>query len=394
MEKESYTPGLCAEDLAHYRDLAVQYARKSLLPIFDGEFSDGNLSLLPEKLKAAFEAGIAATPDPSLPGHEYGIWGKAVDAQGFVPSIVLLSTIAQTCGGVAMCLHAQGVASNVLASASGRLPFAPRTVGLALQEGFCPPFWGTIHSPDIDAPARITTVAEKRHDQYIINGTKSFVYSMNDVDAYVVFALSADEWGCFLVNSRAQGIEKKDVGVRTGLRACLVEHVTFNNVEVPLEARIDENGARDLVIRALILNWVGMSAIAVGIAHGAVAAARKYASERYQGGKQIEELPAIKMLIAGAEAFAATAEKMALSLSDDDLYSLKKLKESAAAKSTVMDLCARAVTDCLQSFGGYGYMEDYGMEKRLRDVSVLKSASGSTTYLKQLIFDLEKEAAK
>ena len=59
-----------------------------------------------------------------------------------------------------------------------------------------------------------------------------------------------------------------------------------------------------------------------------------------------------------------------------------------------MELCSRAVTDCLQTFGGYGYMEDYGMEKRLRDVTVLKSASGSSTYLKQLIFDIEKESAR
>jgi alkylation response protein AidB-like acyl-CoA dehydrogenase len=58
-----------------------------------------------------------------------------------------------------------------------------------------------------------------------------------------------------------------------------------------------------------------------------------------------------------------------------------------------MELCSRAVTDCLQTFGGYGYMEDFGMEKRLRDVTVLKSASGSPTYLKQIIFDIEKEGA-
>jgi alkylation response protein AidB-like acyl-CoA dehydrogenase len=76
---------------------------------------------------------------------------------------------------------------------------------------------------------------------------------------------------------------------------------------------------------------------------------------------------------------------------DGDFSSFKKLKKSAAAKLVIMDLCSRAVTDCLQTFGGYGYMEDYGMEKRLRDVTVLKLASGSSAYLKQLIFDIEKE---
>jgi alkylation response protein AidB-like acyl-CoA dehydrogenase len=78
-------------------------------------------------------------------------------------------------------------------------------------------------------------------------------------------------------------------------------------------------------------------------------------------------------------------------LQNCDLKSYSGLKKAAAAKLSVIDLCSRAVTDCLQAFGGYGYMEDYGMEKRLRDVTVLKSAFGSSTYLKQLIFDIEKE---
>jgi len=392
MEKEPVT-SICAEDIVHYQDLACQYAKKSLLPIFGGEFSDGDLSLLPEKLKTAFEAGIAATPDTSMPGSQYGIWGSATDEQGVMPSLLLLSTIAETCGGVAMSLHAQGVASNLLFQAKRKLPHTPVRVGLCLQEGFCPPFLGTIISPGKDAPARIITAVMQEKNKYIINGSKSFVYSMDGVDAYVVLGYVNEKWGCFLVGAKEKGIERTDVGVRTGLRACCVEHVEFNNVEIPIEARVDDGDARELVIRALNLNWAGMAAIAVGIAKGAAAAARKYAAERYQGGTQIEEHPAIKMLIAGSEAATAAAESTVASMHDGDFTSLKKLKKSAAAKLVVMDLCSRAVTDCLQTFGGYGYMEDFGMEKRLRDVTVLKSASGSSTYLKQLIFDIEKEGA-
>ncbi|MFA5321358.1 MAG: acyl-CoA dehydrogenase [Smithella sp.] len=393
MEKEP-VPGICAEDVMHYQDLAHQYARKSINPIFEGEYSDGNLSLLPEKMKIAFDIGIAATPDESLSGCQYGIWGGATDEQGMMPSLLLLSTIAETCGGVAMCLHVQGVASSLLLQAKRELSFTPVTVGLCLQEGFCPPFLGTIISPDKDAPAQIATTAALKNNKYIINGSKSFVYSMNDVDAYVVLARVNNKWGCFLIGENEKGIERTDAGARTGLRACLVEQVTFNNVEIPQEARIDDGDARELVIRALNLNWTGMAAIAVGIAKGAAEAARKYAAERYQGGTQIEEHPAVKMLIAGAEAGIASAQATVFSLQDSSLDSLQGLRKSAAAKLTVMDLCSRAVTDCLQTFGGYGYMEDFGMEKRLRDVTVLKSASGSPTYLKHIIFDIEKEGAR
>ncbi len=392
MEKES-VGRICDEEIIHYQDLARQYAKKSITPIFEGEYSDGNLTLLPEKLKTAFDIGIAAAPDESFSGCQYGIWGGATDETGLMPSLLLLSVIAETCGGVAMCLHAQGVASNLLLQAKRKLPFTSARAGLCLQEGFYPPFPQTIISPDKDAPAKIATTAEQKNDRYVINGSKSFVYSMHDVDAYVVFARTGGKWGCFLVEASAPGVERKDVGARTGLRACVVEDVNFNNVEISQDARVDEGDARELVVRAMYLNWTGMAAVAAGIARGALSAARKYAAERYQGGRQIEEHPAVKMLIAGAEVAVNAAEAAIFTLHDGDMGTLKNLKKSASVKLSVMELCSRAVTDCLQTFGGYGYMEDYGMEKRLRDITVLKSASGSPTYLKQLIFDIGKEGA-
>lgn len=390
MEKEPIG-GICAEDVAHYQDLARQYAKKSLLPVFEGENSDGNLALLQEKLNTAFDIGIAASPDESFSGCQYGIWGSAIAETGIMPSLLLLSILAETCGGAAMCLHAQGVASNLLLQTKRKLPFIPMRVGLCLQEGLYPPFLGTLIAPDQDAPAQITTTAVQKNNKYIINGSKSFVYSLYYVNAYVVMARVNEKWGCFLVNVDEKNIERIDIGLRTGLRACLVENVRFNDVEIPVEARIDDGDARELVIRALNLNWAGMSAIAVGIAKGAAAAARKFTAERYQGGKLIKEHPTIKMLIAGAEASAAAAEASVYSLQNVDLSAFTGLKKCAAAKLAVTELCSRAVTDCLQTFGGYGYMEDFGMEKRLRDVTVLKSASGPPTYLKQLIFDIEKE---
>jgi alkylation response protein AidB-like acyl-CoA dehydrogenase len=392
MEKEP-VGGICAEDAAHYRELARQYAKKSLQPVFEGENSDGNLALLQEKLNTAFDIGIAASPDESFSGCQYGVWGNAAVETGVMPSLLLLSIIAETCGGAAMCLHAQGVASNLLLQAKRKLLFTPTRVGLCLQEGFCPPFLGTLIAPDKDAPAQVTTTAVQKNNKYIISGSKSFVYSLYYVNAYVVMARVNEKWGCFLVNVDEKNIERIDLGLRTGLRACLVENVRFNDVEIPIEARVDDGDARELVIRALSLNWVGMAAIAVGIAKGGATAARKFAAERYQGGSQIEGHPAIKMLIAGAEASIAAAEATLYSLQDNDFTTFKGLKKSAAAKLAVTELCSRAVTDCLQTFGGYGYMEDFGMEKRLRDVTTLKSASGSPTYLKQLIFDIEKEGA-
>ena len=387
------THEMSSEELLHYRDLARQYSKKSLLPLFSGE-PDGNLDLLSEKLEVAFSTGLATSPELSMPGSTYGIWGSATDDQGMTPSLLLLATIAETCGGVAMCLHAQGVASNlVLQTKVKKLP-APVRVGLCLQEGMGPPSLGVIIAPEKDAPARIVTTATAEGNTYIIEGCKSFVHSMDGIEAYAVLAREGQRWGFFLVPADGNGITRTDVGARTGLRACRVEHVEFKKVTVPYEARLDDGDARGLVLRALGLNWAGMSAIAVGIAKGAAAAARAYAAERYQGGSQIEEHPAVKILIAGSEAAIQTAEAMVFSLKECNFTTPRQLLKPAAAKLAVTELCARAVTDCLQVFGGYGYMEDFGMEKRLRDVTTLKSALGSPLFLRQFVFDAEKENAR
>jgi alkylation response protein AidB-like acyl-CoA dehydrogenase len=225
---------------------------------------------------------------------------------------------------------------------------------------------------------------------FVITGSKKFVYGMQGVDACVVLARVAERWGCFIVPSGSEGLKKIDIGQRTGLRACDVNHIELAGVKVPESSRIDDGDALPMVMKALSLNWLGMSAIAVGAARRAVSEAKKYSSERYQGGAMIETHPAVKMLIASSEAKALAAESTVNSFADFGSDPVKCLRQAAMTKLSVLELTNKAVTDSLQVFGGYGYMDDFGMSKRLRDVITLKSASGSPAFLKQFIFDLEK----
>jgi len=304
---------------------------------------------------------------------------------------MFLSIIAETCGGVAMCFHSQGVASNLLLNARSELPMTPARAALCLQEDFGFPGWGTILSPEKDLPARISTQAELSGNEYILRGLKTFVYSIENVEAFAVLARLDDKWACFIVPSDVQGLSLHSTGVRTGLRACNLYDVEFRDVKVPANFRIDDGDGLEFFLRAYCLNLLGLSAIAVGIARGAVNSAKKYASERYQGGKMIEEHPAIKMLIADSDARMQISEAGVLSNMRLNPGLVKSLKSAAMTKLNVLEQCSQAVTDSLQTFGGYGYMDDFGMSKRLRDIAVLKSASGAPHYLKQLIFDIDKQ---
>lgn len=388
--KTENNASLCMDEVNHFRDLAIKFAKKSILPMFEPDYPDGNMEFLPGILEIAFEIGIAASQDKSMTGSEYGIWGSSADTIGLIPSIMLLSTIAETCGGVAMCLNVQGISANLLLHSKRKLPCSPARAACCIMEGPSLPYYGTLFSPDSDRPAKVSTTAAATDKGYVINGNKTFVYGIPDVDTYIVMARVENKWGCFLVGRNAEGLKITDAGQRTGLRACTVSHIDFNSVHIARDARIDDGDGVDYVMRALCLNWIGMTAIATGIARGAIASAREYAAERYQGGTLIENHPAIKMLIADSEARLYAAESSVLSILTIYHNLPASLKTAAMTKLTGIELCARAVTDSMQCFGGYGYMEDFTMEKRLRDVTVLKSASGSPNYLKQLIFDLEK----
>lgn len=380
--------GLGPDEIKHFENLARRFANRSLSPVLQGELPDGDFSRLEGVIETAFDIGIAGSLDHSLSGAELGVWGRAVDEHGLLPSTVLLSAIAESCGGVAMAIAAQGVACNLLLHAGYRPEPEAKHVALCLQEGFTLPYLGALLSPERDEPARVATEAVSESNGYIIKGEKSFVYSLPEPQLYVVLARSGEKWSCFAVPSDAAGLELIDPGPRTGLRACELRHVRFREVRVPANARVDAGDALPLVLRALCLSWVGMSAIAAGIARGALASARVYCSERYQGGTLIENHPAVKSLLATAAASTTAAESAVEHLAEAEPGSMEALLGAAELKLAATELCSRAVTEALQTFGGYGYMEDYGMEKRLRDAAVLKSAMGSPLYLRQLVFDI------
>ena len=385
------TTCLSAEEIQHFEDLARRFADRSVSSFLQGDFSDGDPARLTEVIETAFDIGIASVPDRSVSDNTYGIWGPATEQMGLLPSLVLLRAIATTCGGVAMALHAQGVAGNLLLRAGGENGSAPRRLALALQEGFTLPYLDRLLFPAETEGSATTTRAVSGPDGHLINGEKSFVYSLPDPQAYLVMAASGDGWGLYLVPAGAEGLQLIDPGQRIGLRACELRHLRLKNVAVATDARLGGDRGLQMVFRALSLSWLGMSAIAVGIATGGLAAAKQYCAERYQGGTVIENHPAVKGLIAGSEARMATAGWALCALAGRDPERLETVGEAARMKMTAMELCAQAVTDSLQTLGGYGYMEDYGMEKRLRDVAVLRSAAGSSIYLKQLIADIERK---
>ena len=122
---------------------------------------------------------------------------------------------------------------------------------------------------------------------------------------------------------------------------------------------------------ALKANYLGLTAVALGNAMGAVERAINYSNERYQGGKLIKNHSAIKILLGRAIAINETLNNALESLSRR--FPNIRTEEVLSLWNIARDLCLEATSNAMQVLGGYGYMEDYRIEKRLRDMMTLRT---------------------
>jgi len=383
---------ITAEELAAFKEMAASFAKRSIGPILETESPDGDLGRLGALMEEAKETGLLSSADPAAPGYEAGIWGTNAVQHGPAASLMLLEELAVACGGVAVSMHGQGLANVTLAMARS-LPEAPSgPVAAALFEGGFLPGPEVIDDPSRQAPARIETVAKETDGGFAITGGKDFVFEGKDAAAYLVFARVDSEWAVFMVPASADGLEVEDAGFRMGVRACRMTNLFLDNVKVGADARLKFDApVSEIVMNHMRLWNLGLVAIGAGVARGGLAQARAYAEERYQGCTEIINHPGMGALLAESEARIMVCQGLVMRACAESQSPRKALIDSCKARLAGMAAAAGAVTDSLQIFGGYGYMEDYRMEKRYRDINSLKSAGGSARDLRMLIAGLTRE---
>lgn len=354
------------EQLNAVRETARRFARREVAPLVGTEGRDGDLGRLDGVLTRAAEAGLLASPDPEGAGFDYGVWGRASVHTGAAASVAVLEELAVECAGVAACVHFAGLGALELA---GRQGTQRGPVGVALLG----PGW-RVSWPAFDTPP----LGAVQLGVGGLMGACKFVYGAPSTRDYVVYAAGVEGWERAHVPGDAEGMTVAPVDPRTGLAAARVVHLHFEAVEVRSQQRLAPATPRALVRRLML----GLAAIAVGNARGALREARRYAAERYQGGAQIEDHAAVRLLLGDSAtrvaAAAAWLHEAAGSGSRDPRETLDSaddlsLWRALAAKLRCALECGQAVTDSLQVLGGYGYMEEYRLEKRLRDAMTLQA---------------------
>ena len=376
---------LSIEEIFEYRSLGAKFAQGSLQSYMQTDLDDDSrIDRLPKILAEAREIGLLADRD-----NGYGIWGYDLNRYPYA-SLWLLSILSEVCAAASMCFHQNGLALNILHTLAPENNFNVQTLSLSIQEENFLPQADILKTKKRRKPAFKTRLS-KQNGRWILNGAKHFVYSPPDNEAYLVFAQDEEKIAAVMVPVSAEGVKRETLPQRLGLLACTVEHVNFNDVQIESKALFSGDKAYEALLRALFIHWLGVSALALGTGKGALKAAKSYAKERYQGGTIIENHAAVQRLITSAEVDLFAAEAQLNQRWRLDTIRTQDLRRAAMMKLSVTKLCTHAVSNAMQCYGGYGYMEDYGIEKRFRDVNTLKSMAGTPLYLKRIIFELGRE---
>jgi alkylation response protein AidB-like acyl-CoA dehydrogenase len=234
-----------------------------------------------------------------------------------------------------------------------------------------------------DASA-LKTKAERKGDDWVINGSKKWISNAGVSDFYTVIAQTDSSLGSKGITAFI--IEKSDPGVsfgapekKMGFRGSPTREVYFDNVTIPDDRRISEIGKGfSLAMDTLDHTRITIAAQALGLAQGAFDVAKKYSHERKQFGKEIFDFQAIQFMLADMAIAIESARQLTYAAAAKSERGDADLKFfSAACKTLASDVAMKVTTDAVQILGGYGYVSDYPVERMMRDSKLTQIYEGT-----------------
>lgn len=231
--------------------------------------------------------------------------------------------------------------------------------------------------------AGMKTTAVRDGDHYVLNGSKIFITNAGEAEIYIVFAVTQPELKhkgitAFIVEKGMEGFTMGKKEKKLGIRSSPTLAVNFEDVCVPLENRLGEEGQGfKIAMMTLDGGRNGIAAQALGIAQGAFDHARDYAKERNQFGKPIAALQAIQFKLADMATKIEAARLLTYQAAWLEDQGLPYGKASAMSKVFAGDIAMEVTTEAVQVFGGYGYTREYPVERFMRDAKITQIYEGT-----------------
>jgi alkylation response protein AidB-like acyl-CoA dehydrogenase len=235
------------------------------------------------------------------------------------------------------------------------------------------------------------TTAIKKGDKYILNGSKIFITQGSVGDTYVVLAKTNPDLGTkgistFIVEREWDGVNPGPGMHKLGMNSSDTTEVVFENVEVSAENLLGEEGQGFVdTMKVLDGGRVGIAALSVGIARGALEESLKYSMERKQFGTAIGNFQYMegKMVDMATEIEAARLLVLRAAWMKDN--GKPYTKEASMAKLFASELSVRAALEAIQIHGGYGYIKEYHVERFLRDSKLMTIGEGTSEVQRLII---------
>jgi len=231
--------------------------------------------------------------------------------------------------------------------------------------------------------ASITTTAVQHDGHYVLNGRKIFITNGEVADVYVVTAVTDKEKGTkgitdFIVEKSMPGVSFTTHYEKMGIRGAPTTDVVLENVEVPVENVLGgEGNGFKVTMDTLDAGRIGIAAQAVGIARAALEDSLDYVADRQQFGRPISQFQGIQFMLADMATQIQAARNLMLRAAYLRNNDIPCARESSMAKLFAGDTAMRVTTDAVQIFGGYGYMQEYPVERHMRDAKITQIYEGT-----------------
>jgi alkylation response protein AidB-like acyl-CoA dehydrogenase len=296
---------------------------------------------------------------------------------------VAVEEIARACASSALILMIQELGTlpiQLFGSEELKQRFLPRCASGEWSPAFA------LSEPEAGSdPGGMITSAVRDGDEWVISGTKNWITNLGIADFYVVFARTDREAGhsrgisAFVVEADRPGFSVGKLEHKLGIKGSPTGQPIFDDVRVPAENLIGEEGrGMRVALGTLDHSRLGVAAQAVGIAQGATDHAVAYARERRQFGKPIAAFQGIQFKLADMETRTAAARELLyracakIDRGDDDAG-----KYSAMAKLFASDAAMAVTVEAVQVLGGYGYVNEYPVERYMRDAKITQIYEGT-----------------
>ena len=261
----------------------------------------------------------------------------------------------------------------------------PEMVGGELLGAYC------LSEPQSGSDAAaLATRAVRDGSDYRVNGTKAWVTHGGVADFYSLLCRTSDEGAggisCLLVDGRTEGVSAAPAERKMGFTGSTTAQVRFDDARVPVERLVGAEGQGfKIALAALDGGRLGIAACAVGVAQNALDVAVGWAKQRRQFGREILDFQGVAFLLAdmvtGVEAGRALYLEAARRRDRGQPFG----KQAAMAKLFCTDMAMRVTTDAVQVLGGYGYVQDFPVERLMREAKALQIVEGTNQVQRMVI---------